>query len=107
MKITLSKNQWEIIGKHAGWIKAASLESEEAHKMFNDQGMAPPSHYYIPNNLIGARDENGKWHMQIVEDRDLGGVLSWRRESTGLDWQKLGSGSMDQMIELRKKIEST
>lgn len=36
MKITLSKNQWEIIGKKAGWIKKANQEENtSSNKVIN------------------------------------------------------------------------
>lgn len=50
MKITLSKNQWEMMGKKAGWIKKA-FDFED-----NDEKNIPIK----DNMVIELTDENGK-----------------------------------------------
>ena len=68
MKITLSKSQWEKIGKQAGWMKKAqeSMGDEEpmADKMDN---FFSPS-ITLKRHSLGGKTIHGFWYADLVKD---------------------------------------
>ena len=55
MKITLSKTQWELIGKKTGWIKTAQTKGDVSDNIYKNQGITYDTS--LPQSFVNdARD---------------------------------------------------
>ena len=60
MKIKLSKKQWELVGKKAGWIKKAQI--------IPDDGIADGGEPYTDEEMDLMEKENGVTIFKLIED---------------------------------------
>lgn len=59
MKITLSKKQWENIGKKTGWIKSATIQ---------DINVCPGCEWYVEDEEPHIKINGQKWHHECWEE---------------------------------------
>ena len=59
MKITLSKQQWEFVGKKTGWIKTAQIEPTDTNEITERtvQFISKAEHPYLVDDLIGELEK--------------------------------------------------
>lgn len=81
MKITLSKSQWEFIGKQTGWLKTAKSYGAtipQGTPVIRDNGTVLKDVVLIPErweeHFEYKKDKNGKY---IIDDRPYGVPSKW------------------------------
>jgi len=64
MKIKLSKSQWEMIGKKAGWTKKSQSMDKRMDAFFS------PS-ITLKRHMINGKVISGYWYVDLVKDLPL------------------------------------
>jgi len=85
MKIKISRNQWETMGKKAGWIREACSTCSE-HNDKKDSGKedtgkkSPKQHGFIDQCIKENKDKDspGGYCASIVDK--VKGTTKWRKE---------------------------
>lgn len=102
MKITLSKSQWQFIGKQAGWMKISQDMKERMDTFFS------PS-ITLKRHMLNGKVISGYWYVdlvkdlpiakQLIEEAGIKNSLGTRISDADLDAFELAAGNRGYSIE--------